>query len=154
MKRSVGPDNFFLLSFHSCPPATYSVPLPPSLLNHPWLVCEQRHHVITCKQPGVTESDWLDPLSTASRSSCPPLTEPRVFTHCRFAHVKELTKMRKMKLQESLRMHQFFYDVADEESWIGWVGRACLMRTNAMRWLLLCSESDLHRLVLFCSTYI
>nr|CAB3266545.1 spectrin alpha chain, non-erythrocytic 1 [Phallusia mammillata] len=57
----------------------------------------------------ANDSDALDSASVEAK---------RERIEKRFANIKDLTRIRRTKLQESLAIHQLFFDIADEESWI------------------------------------
>lgn len=62
-----------------------------------------------------------DSLMTSSAFDTSQVKDKRETINGRFQRIKGMASARRAKLNESHRLHQFFRDMDDEESWIKWV---------------------------------
>ena len=59
-----------------------------------------------------------DSLVESGQFDTADIQEKRESVNERFTRVKNLAQHRRSRLAEALTLHQFFRDIADEESWI------------------------------------
>lgn len=62
-----------------------------------------------------------DSLMTSSAFDTSQVKDKRDAINDRFQRIKGMASARRSKLNESHRLHQFFRDLDDEESWIKYV---------------------------------
>lgn len=67
-----------------------------------------------------------DSLMTSSAFDTSQVKEKRDTINGRFQKIKNMAASRRAKLSESHRLHQFFRDMDDEESWIKCVPSSCV----------------------------
>lgn len=67
-----------------------------------------------------------DSLMTSSAFDTSQVKEKRDTINGRFQKIKNMATSRRAKLSESHRLHQFFRDMDDEESWIKCVPSSCV----------------------------
>lgn len=68
-----------------------------------------------------------DSLMTSSAFDTSQVKEKRDTINGRFQKIKNMAASRRAKLSESHRLHQFFRDMDDEESWIKCVPSSCVL---------------------------
>lgn len=74
-----------------------------------------------------------DSLMTSSAFDTSQVKDKRDTINGRFQKIKSMAASRRAKLNESHRLHQFFRDMDDEESWIKYVAGACGM-PQSLEW--------------------
>lgn len=66
-----------------------------------------------------------DSLMASNAFDTTQVKDKRDAVNGRFAKIKNMAASRRAKLNESHRLHQFFRDLDDEESWIKWESALC-----------------------------
>lgn len=79
-------------------------------------------HFHPCFQDRLKDlNSQADSLMTSSAFDTSQVKDKRETINGRFQRIKSMASARRAKLNESHRLHQFFRDMDDEESWIKYV---------------------------------
>lgn len=68
-----------------------------------------------------------DSLMSSDAFDTTQVKDKRTAVNSRFQKIKNMATTRRANLNESHRLHQFFRDLDDEESWLKWVGKGFWM---------------------------